>query len=463
LIAYPLNHRIVGTTGSDGARGELVPMETDPLFIIPLATLTSLTAVFLALASILRMTVLHYFVLALFATLFLSAFFLSMKMLCTYHDAPLKMFNKSYEKRSDDVFQLNECGEYLLNYAAPSIVVAAVGMSDDHQGTSSEETMGLLSKETSSLIASSSASSSSSGLYTTPYSPVVSPRKGLLSSSSSLSSDNEVHRLVELDPQVNHRDDAEGGVMSHDEKINGSFFFSSFDFPSSYYSLSSSEGLSAHVFTIQFWVLFICYVIGVGSGLTVLDNITKIIDSHSASGSDDDVHAALKTNAVALFSAFNAGGRILFGFASDWLTLHVGISRTMILSINCMFMGFAIMIMAYIKLSLINYAIMFTALSYGGFLTLIPTLIADFYGFKYYGSILGLMNFAPMIGTEVFYNLVSSYVYDKNMPKGSLTCFHDSDCFKSTFVILSSCCFAVAILISFTPPISPTVERSMKF
>ena len=142
-----------------------------------------------------------------------------------------------------------------------------------------------------------------------------------------------------------------------------------------------------------------------GSGITVLDNYSEIVDAHSASGSDDDVHAALKANGVALFSAFNSGGRILIGLLSDQLQNYV--SRSTLLAFDLILMAAAQFFFAFVSLSTLYAATIMTAVAYGGFWLLVPSLVADIFGPAHFGGNNGFMLVASMIGSELFYDTIS--------------------------------------------------------
>jgi MFS family permease len=98
--------------------------------------------------------------------------------------------------------------------------------------------------------------------------------------------------------------------------------------------------------TPHFWMLFYVFAVGVGGGLTILDNISWIVNSHSPSDSDDDVNYYMKANAVALFAAFNTITRVAYGFLSDWL-LVMGLTRSWLVCINSLFFALTCMLMAY--------------------------------------------------------------------------------------------------------------------
>mmetsp|Transcript_26013 Transcript_26013/g.60930 ORF Transcript_26013/g.60930 Transcript_26013/m.60930 type:complete len:425 (-) Transcript_26013:94-1368(-) len=198
-------------------------------------------------------------------------------------------------------------------------------------------------------------------------------------------------------------------------------------------SLTLMEALK----TPDFWMLFFCFMAGVSCGITTLDNMSEIVDSHAEADADDGTHSDMKTAAVALFSACNSAGRILYGALSDKLSRHV--NKTQLLLFNCCLMIVSMLFFAWVTMDTIYIATVMCAVAYGGFWALVPALVAEFFGPAAYGSIQGLMGLAATIGTEVFYNIMSVDLYDTYTDDGG-SCFGNALCFRYTFVILACLC-----------------------
>lgn len=196
-------------------------------------------------------------------------------------------------------------------------------------------------------------------------------------------------------------------------------------------SFTLTEALS----TIHFWLLFYVFAVGVGGGLTVLDNISWIVDSHSSGESNDDgVHETLKTNAVALFAAFNTITRVGYGIFSDSLRAKSGLSRAWLLCMNSLFFAATCLFMAYATLKSFSFIIIMAAISFGGFFALVLALAADLFGTAHYSSIYAVLFISPMIGTTLLFDVMSSTIYSDY--KGDGRCYNNPACFKLTFLIL---------------------------
>lgn len=233
----------------------------------------------------------------------------------------------------------------------------------------------------------------------------------------------------------------------------------------------------------QFWALLVVFGVGVGSGITVLDNTAFLVDalSTSAEAASSTAAEASKANTVALFSACNTAGRIAIGLASDAFVTFMAVDmataaeqqaqdqpavvgrrrrlpRAYLLGLNLLLMAAAMMAMAYSSLKTLPYAVALTAVTYGGMWVLVPSSLADLFGGAHFGAINGFATLAPTLGTELLYNLMSTRVYAREANKSgaeedgsaTTTCYDDPDCFKPTFILLSWFCGAAAIVAMWT-------------
>ncbi len=133
--------------------------------------------------------------------------------------------------------------------------------------------------------------------------------------------------------------------------------------------------------TSQFYLLWIMYLIGSISGLMV---ISFAVDIGMELANLDIVKAG---NAVMFIALFNAAGRIVLGKISDML----GRINTLI-----MMYGLTAIVMIYMSIGILNYPMFLVSVSligfcFGGYLSLFPSITADYYGTKNLGINYGLM------------------------------------------------------------------------
>lgn len=133
--------------------------------------------------------------------------------------------------------------------------------------------------------------------------------------------------------------------------------------------------------TYQFYLLWFMFLFGSVSGLMVISFAVDIgVDLVNL-----DLEKA--ANAVMVIALFNAAGRIVLGKISD----RFGRKNTLI-----MIYGLTASIMFYMSTGMITYPMFLISVSligfcFGGFLSLFPSITADYYGTKNIGSNYGFM------------------------------------------------------------------------
>lgn len=133
--------------------------------------------------------------------------------------------------------------------------------------------------------------------------------------------------------------------------------------------------------TSKFYILAIMYLFGGTACLTVI-GLARDIGVDLAR-----ITPEAATNAVAVISLFNAGGRLLWGWLADKLGIEKSIG--IIYLIMTLSMGYT----AFGNLEGNRYFIVlaFMAISYGGMLTIFPTIMAEYYGTKNFGVNYGVI------------------------------------------------------------------------
>ncbi|MBY0754204.1 OFA family MFS transporter [Clostridium sardiniense] len=131
----------------------------------------------------------------------------------------------------------------------------------------------------------------------------------------------------------------------------------------------------------KFYVLAMMYLFGGTACLTVI-GLARDIGVELA-----NITPEAAANAVAVISLFNAGGRLFWGMISDKLGIEK--SAGIIYIIMTVSMAYT----AFGDLSGNKYFIVlgFMAISYGGMLTIFPTIMAAYYGTKNFGVNYGII------------------------------------------------------------------------
>ncbi|KAJ0006726.1 hypothetical protein Pint_30214 [Pistacia integerrima] len=189
----------------------------------------------------------------------------------------------------------------------------------------------------------------------------------------------------------------------------------------------------------DFWLLWLVYFLGVGSGVTVLNNLAQI---GIALGIDDT------TTLLCVFSFCNFAGRLGSGAVSEYFVRSKTIPRTVWITITELIMVFLFLLYAS-SLNGTLYVYAATALlgvCYGIIYSLMVPIASELFGLKHFGIIYNFVLLGNPIGALLFSGILAGYVYDAEAAKqGSSTCL-GAECFRLTFQILAGVCGLGTIL-----------------
>lgn len=134
--------------------------------------------------------------------------------------------------------------------------------------------------------------------------------------------------------------------------------------------------------TWQFWVLWLVYFLGSSIGLTAIGESAPLVKELAGS-------AAAMTGGVALgvMSLFNGVGRLAWGAASDKTSKQTVVYAMFTLSaLTC-----ALLLPGTANFWRVLAGICVVGFCYGGYLALMPSLAAEYFGSKYIGANYGLL------------------------------------------------------------------------
>ncbi|KAK4781259.1 hypothetical protein SAY87_017365 [Trapa incisa] len=195
----------------------------------------------------------------------------------------------------------------------------------------------------------------------------------------------------------------------------------------------------------DFWLLFLVYFIGVGSGVTVLNNLAQI---GIAQGAHDT------TILLSLFSFGNFVGRLGGGLVSEHYVRTNTMPRTVWMTWTQVIMIFIYLLFASAIHGTLYAATAILGICYGvQFSIMVPT-VSELFGLKHFGIFYNFMSLGNPIGAFLFSGLLAGYIYDHEAAKqhgvvilnSSLTCL-GPNCFRLTFLILAGVC-GIGVLLS---------------
>jgi OFA family oxalate/formate antiporter-like MFS transporter len=145
----------------------------------------------------------------------------------------------------------------------------------------------------------------------------------------------------------------------------------------------------------QFWLLAMMFLTACMSGLYVIGTVKDIAQSLA--------HLSLKTasDTVAVIAVANLAGRLVLGILSDRLP---AIRVVLIAQVICL-LGMAALLFLQLDAALYFAAVSMVAFSFGGTITVYPSVVSDFFGLnnltKNYGVIYLGFGFGSFIGSMV--------------------------------------------------------------
>ncbi|XP_022153418.1 protein NUCLEAR FUSION DEFECTIVE 4 isoform X2 [Momordica charantia] len=182
------------------------------------------------------------------------------------------------------------------------------------------------------------------------------------------------------------------------------------------------------VIKADFWLLWFLYFLGVGPGITVLNNLSQIGISLGVNDT---------TLLLALFSFCNFAGRLGSGIISEHFVRSRMIPRSLWMMFALILMAIAFLLYASALTITLYVATALTGISYGVLYSMMVPLASEIFGLKNFGVIFNFMQLGNPIGAVLFSVLLASTLYDNEAAKqGSITCI-GHQCFRITFFILS--------------------------
>lgn len=178
----------------------------------------------------------------------------------------------------------------------------------------------------------------------------------------------------------------------------------------------------------DFWLLWFAYFFGVGSGVTVLNNLAQI---GVALGVNDT------TILLSLFSFCNFLGRLGAGVVSEHFVRSKTIPRTFWMMITQILMIITFLLYASALSGTLYAATALLGICFGvQFGVMIPTS-SELFGLKHFGIIFNFMQLGNPLGALLFSGLLAGYVYDTEAGKQQGSHCLGPNCFRLTFLVLA--------------------------
>ncbi|KAK9666808.1 hypothetical protein RND81_14G212900 [Saponaria officinalis] len=185
--------------------------------------------------------------------------------------------------------------------------------------------------------------------------------------------------------------------------------------------------------TIDFWVLFVSFLCGVGTGLTVMNNMGQM---GAALGFSD------VSMFVSLLSIMGFFGRIVSGTVSEYFIKKAAIPRPYFNAASQILIAFGYIIMAMAIPGSLYIGSIIVGFCYGVRLAITVPTASELFGLKYYGLIYNILILNLPLGSFLFSGLLAGLLYDAQAtvtPSGGNECY-GAHCYRLCFLVMAGAC-----------------------
>ncbi|KAL3591927.1 hypothetical protein D5086_010567 [Populus alba] len=186
--------------------------------------------------------------------------------------------------------------------------------------------------------------------------------------------------------------------------------------------------------TYDFWILFLSFLCGVGTGMCVMNNLGQM---GLALGYVD------VSIFVSLTSIWGFFGRIISGLVSEQLLWKFGTPRPLWNAASQVLMTLGYVIMALALPGSLYIGSILVGICYGVRLTITVAVASELFGLKYYGVLYNILILNLPLGSFLFSGLLAGYLYDAqaaSSPAGGGNTCVGPHCYFLVFLIMALAC-----------------------
>ncbi|KAL5544276.1 hypothetical protein UlMin_008060 [Ulmus minor] len=180
--------------------------------------------------------------------------------------------------------------------------------------------------------------------------------------------------------------------------------------------------------TLNFWLLFLAMICGMGSGLATINNMSQLGQSLG--------YTTLEINSfVSLWSIWNFLGRFGAGYLSDFLLHTRGWARPLLMTVTLATMTSGHIVIASGFSGNLYVGSILVGICYGSQWSLMPTITSEIFGVGHMGTIFNTIAIASPVGSYIFSVRVIGFIYDKEASGNSCSGTH---CFMLSFFVMAA-------------------------
>lgn len=198
-------------------------------------------------------------------------------------------------------------------------------------------------------------------------------------------------------------------------------------------AIGEEHTITEALLTIDFWILFVSFLCGVGTGLAVMNNMGQI--GLALGYADVSIF-------VSLTSIWGFFGRILSGTISEHYLRKAGTPRPLWNAASQILMAVGYILMAVALPGSLYVGSIVVGICYGVRLAVSVPTASELFGLKYFGLIYNILILNLPLGSFLFSGLLAGLLYDAQAiptPGGGNTCV-GAHCYRNVFIIMAIAC-----------------------
>ncbi|KAD4982075.1 hypothetical protein R6Q59_001671 [Mikania micrantha] len=191
--------------------------------------------------------------------------------------------------------------------------------------------------------------------------------------------------------------------------------------------------------TIDFWILFVSFLCGVGTGLAVQNNMAQM--GLAVGYADVSIF-------ISLTSIWGFFGRIGSGSISEYFMKKAGTPRPLWNAASQILMAVGYVLMAIAMPGSLYIGSTVVGICYGVRLAVTVPTISEMFGLKYYGIMYNVIIINLPLGSFLFSGLLAGFLYDAEATTtagGGNTCI-GAHCYRLVFIVMAIVCVVGFVL-----------------
>lgn len=186
--------------------------------------------------------------------------------------------------------------------------------------------------------------------------------------------------------------------------------------------------------SVNFWLLFIAMLCGMGTGLATINNMSQLGQSLG--------YTTVEINTfVSLWSIWNFLGRFGAGYVSDYLLHTRGWARPLLMALTQATMAVGHLVISSGFPGNLYVGSVIVGICYGSQWSLMPTISSEIFGVTHFGTIFNTIAIASPVGSYIFSVRVIGFIYDKEASGDDCSSCSGTLCFMLSFLIMASVAF----------------------